>query len=249
MLFRSYKAGYASTLGSALNQYNTFVGANSGVATTSGTNNIALGGGTLSANTTGSGNVAIGHQAGSNVVSGSYNIYIGYQTANNTKTSGVDCIYIGRTITPNNAGVNGEMVVNTNGNNVTGKGDGTGLITTGGNLYNGLNTSSWQTISDYRLKKNIVDNNDGLDKINAIRVRNFEYRLPEEVDEGLKPHDAVQKSGVQLGVIAQELQEVLPECVKQESTGVLSVDPDNLTWYLINAIKELKAEIDLLKGK
>ena len=176
-------------------------------------------------------------------------LFRSYQTGNGTKTSGVDCIYIGRTITPNNAGVNGEMVVNTNGNNQTGKGDGTGFITTGGNLYNGLNTSSWQTISDYRLKKNIVDNNDGLDKINAIRVRNFEYRLPEEVDEGLKPHDAVQKSGVQLGVIAQELQEVLPECVKQESTGVLSVNPDNLTWYLVNAIKDLKAELDALKAK
>jgi len=36
--------------------------------------------------------------------------------------------------------------------------------------------------------------------------------------------------------------------VKQESTGVLSVDSDNLIWYLVNSIKELKAEIDALKG-
>jgi hypothetical protein len=61
-------------------------------------------------------------------------------------------------------------------------------------------------------------------------------------------HTAIKKEGVQLGVIAQELQAVLPECVKQESTGVLSVDTDNLTWYLINAVKQLKAEIDQLKG-
>jgi hypothetical protein len=27
----------------------------------------------------------------------------------------------------------------------------------------------------------------------------------------------------------------------------MSVDPDNLTWYMINAIKELKAEVDSLK--
>ena len=224
---------------------NTALGSAAGTAINSGNNNTAIGTNALSSTTTGSGNVAIGKDTGNALTTGSYNIYIGYQTGNGTKTSGVDCIYIGRTITPNNAGVNGEMVVNTNGNNQTGKGDGTGFITTGGNLYNGLNTSSWQTISDYRLKKNIVDNNDGLDKINAIRVRNFEYRLPEEVDEGLKPHDAVQKSGVQLGVIAQELQEVLPECVKQESTGVLSVNPDNLTWYLVNAIKDLKALVDI----
>ena len=49
-------------------------------------------------------------------------------------------------------------------------------------------------------------------------------------------------------MIAQELQAVLPECVKQESTGVLSVDTDNLTWYLINAVKELKAELDAYKA-
>ena len=60
-------------------------------------------------------------------------------------------------------------------------------------------------------------------------------------------HSAIKKDGVQLGVIAQELQAVLPECVKQESTGVLSVDADNLTWYMINAIKELKAEFDAYK--
>jgi hypothetical protein len=79
-------------------------------------------------------------------------------------------------------------------------------------------------------------------------VRNFEYRTADEVAE-LPKEQAIQKQGVQLGVIAQELQKVLPECVKQESTGVLSIDTDNLTWYLINAVKELKAEIDQLKGK
>ena len=52
-----------------------------------------------------------------------------------------------------------------------------------------------------------------------------------------------------LGVIAQELQQVLPECVKQESTGVLSVDTDNLTWYLVNAVKQLAAQNEELKAR
>lgn len=222
---------------------NTAIGYNT-LQPATGSNNTALGSGALSSTTTGVGNVSLGKDTGSALTTGSYNIYIGYQTGNGTKTGGVDCIYIGRTITPNNATVNGEMVINTNGNNQTGKGDGTGFITTGGNLYNGLNTSSWQTISDRRLKKNIVDNAEGLDIISQIRVRNFEYRTEEEVDAELKPQDAVQKSGVQLGVIAQELQEVCPDCVKQESSGVLSVNADNLTWHMINAIKDLKALVD-----
>ena len=57
----------------------------------------------------------------------------------------------------------------------------------------------------------------------------------------------IEKEGIQLGVIAQELETVLPECVTTMSTGVKSVDPDNLTWYMINAIKELKKENDDLK--
>ena len=64
----------------------------------------------------------------------------------------------------------------------------------------------------------------------------------------LEPTDAIKKSGIQLGVIAQELQPILPDCVKTESTGVMSVDTDNLTWYLINAVKELKAEFDAYKA-
>jgi hypothetical protein len=86
-----------------------------------------------------------------------------------------------------------------------------------------------------------------LDIINQIQVRNFEYRLPEEVTD--VPQDqAIAKTGIQLGVIAQELQQILPDCVHTESTGVMSVDTDNLIWYLVNSIKELKAEIDALKG-
>jgi len=51
-----------------------------------------------------------------------------------------------------------------------------------------------------------------------------------------------------LGVIAQEIQSILPDCVTENSTGVLGVSPDNLTWYLVNAVKELSAEVTALKN-
>jgi hypothetical protein len=238
-----YGAGTSNTTGAE----NVAIGSSALFNNSTGNNNVAVGRRALY-NTTGTGNVAIGESTGNSLAAGSYNIYIGYQTGNATKTSGVDCIYIGRTITPNNAGVNGELVINTNGNNQTGRGDGTGLISTGGSIYQQNNSSSWATTSDRRLKKNIVDNTEGLDVISQIRVRNFEYRLPEEITE-LKSQDAVQKSGVQLGVVAQELQEVCSDCVKEESTGVLSVDTSNLTWHMVNAIKDLKAELDTVKAE
>jgi hypothetical protein len=142
------------------------------------------------------------------------------------------------------------MVIGSNdAADVSGKGSNTGFINNGGGgTYQGNNSSSWSTTSDQRLKKNIADNNVGLDAINSIRVRNFEYRIEEEITE-LPAHAAIKKEGVQLGVIAQELQAVLPDCVKQESTGVLSVDTDNLTWYLVNAVKQLKAQNDSLLAR
>ena len=52
----------------------------------------------------------------------------------------------------------------------------------------------------------------------------------QEVDEELPSHAAIKKEGIQVGVIAQEIMEILPDTVKQEDTGCYSVDPDNLTW-------------------
>ena len=131
---------------------------------------------------------------------------------------------------------------------MTGKGNETTFVGGTSGAYNEKNVTTWETTSDQRIKKNIVDNNDGLDLIKQIRVRNFEYRKPEEITE-LPDHAAIKKDGVQLGVIAQEIQQVLPECVTENSTGVLSVNTDPLVWHLINAVKELSAQVEQLKAK
>ena len=53
------------------------------------------------------------------------------------------------------------------------------------------------------------------------------------------------------GVIAQEMQKVAPELVltADDEMGTLSVNYGNITGYLIEAIKELKAEIEELKAR
>jgi len=197
-------------------------------------------------------NTCLGWSAGLNLgTGGSENVYIG-DFAGQAKTGGDSCIYIGSGSQGSSTTSSYEIVLNASGTSAVGKGNGTGFIRAGftiGGIYQANNSASWSTTSDRRLKKNIVDNNVGLDAIKSIQVRNFQYRLPEEVDPELKPTDAIEKSGVQLGVIAQELQSVLPDCVKQESTGVLSVDPDNLTWYTINAIKQLSAALDAANAR
>ena len=49
----------------------------------------------------------------------------------------------------------------------------------------------------------------------------------------------LQKIPKVVGAIAQEIQEVLPDTVVQTTHGVYSVNPDNITWYLVNAVQEL----------
>jgi Chaperone of endosialidase len=54
-------------------------------------------------------------------------------------------------------------------------------------------------------------------------------------------------SRLQAGVIAQEVQAVMPELVNTDTKGMLSVNYQGLTPYLIESIKELKKENDDLK--
>ncbi len=51
-------------------------------------------------------------------------------------------------------------------------------------------------------------------------------------------------------MIAQEVEDILPDIVEtHESSGVKSVDANNLTWYLVNAVKELSAKNDALEAR
>lgn len=88
--------------------------------------------------------------------------------------------------------------------------------------------------SDIRLKKDIELIPDALDKVCALRGVTYE-----RIDSGER----------QTGVIAQEVQAVLPEAVMTmaDEQQTLSVAYGNLVGLLIEAIKELKAEVDVLK--
>jgi hypothetical protein len=227
---------------------NTAVGYQALYANTTGTENTAVGHIALTANTTGSQNVAIGKTALVANTTGNNNIAIGWY-ANNYSTTGSYITAIGYNAYPNAVSDTNELIISCVTGGTGGKGTNTGFITVGsGGIYQGNNSTLWSITSDQRLKKNIVDHTEGLEKIVQLRVRNFEYRLPEEITE-LDSKNAVDIKGVQLGLIAQELTEVLPDCVKTESTGVMSVDATNITWHMINAIKDLKALNDALTAR
>ena len=60
-------------------------------------------------------------------------------------------------------------------------------------------------------------------------------------------YNRIDDNTVGLGVVAQEIQKILPEVIVVNSDGMLSVAYGNIVGILIEAIKELKTEIDELK--
>ena len=91
--------------------------------------------------------------------------------------------------------------------------------------------------SDRRLKENITPISNPLQKINSIGGYSFDWN-----DE--KQH--IYK-GKDYGVIAQEIEEILPELVDTRESGYKAVKYDKLVSLLIEGIKELSHEVNELK--
>ena len=88
--------------------------------------------------------------------------------------------------------------------------------------------------SDERLKDNIETLEDGLDKVEQLRGVTYTRDGKENI-----------------GVIAQEIEKILPEIVKtaDDEMGTKSVDYSRITAVLIEAVKELSARVKKLENK
>jgi len=81
----------------------------------------------------------------------------------------------------------------------------------------------------------------GLEAVDSIRTVRFRYR--EDNPLGLE-------SGTEhVGVIAQELENAVPEAVRRDESGYRMVDPGPVLWSAVNAIQQLKAENDELRKR
>ena len=244
--------GYLA-LNKTTNSDNTAVGYMALYNDVGGNKNTAVGAEALNSQVSGVEATAIGYQAG-NSYTANGGVFVGRQAGKTNATSQDTVLYIARNA--DSAGNNGTWIY---GNDT-------------GQCYNGDNSSTWATTSDGRLKKDIVDNNVGLAVINNVRVRNFKYKqynkdsegavtTPKTFDDtidvssfnsGATAHNLVigqGKTGTQLGVIAQELETVAPNCVRTDDWGAKTVQSDELMWNMINAIKELSTKNDALEAR
>ena len=97
-----------------------------------------------------------------------------------------------------------------------------------------VNATAFYPYSDARLKTNIQTFPDALQVIKQLRGVTFDWK----------------KDGTPgAGVIAQEVEKVMPSAVKTDTNGIKSVDYDQLIAPLIEAVKEQQNQIDALTKK
>jgi hypothetical protein len=118
--------------------------------------------------------------------------------------------------------------------------NGTAHAALGSNIWTSGNVTAY---SDIRVKKNIERIPNALDKVCQLNGYTFE-RTDVKFDNEGAPTVPVK----QTGVIAQEVLKVLPEAVTGDEESHYSVAYGNMVGLLIEAVKELKAEVDELKG-
>ena len=261
-LLLGYQAGLNLTSGLR----NVFVGNGAGQEDQVGDNNVAVGYHALlsTASNSHAGNVAIGSFALSVITTGNNNVALGISSAINI-TSGSNNIAIGSLINPLSATTDNQFALGTTTYPFL-RGDMANyqLAIYGANGYLNFNTTlgsggygirdnatvmeykdsggSWTTfasLSDISLKNSIRNWDLGLDFIDQLRPVKFEYNNK----PGKKQH----------GLIAQHVKEALDSCGADFSgwyerpDKLQGLDYQKLVIPLINAVKQLKKEIEELK--
>jgi hypothetical protein len=97
-----------------------------------------------------------------------------------------------------------------------------------------LNATIFNSLSDKRVKKNIKTVDDALNTVNDLRGVKFNWK---------------ETSTPSIGLIAQEVEKLLPELVHTGHNGEKSVNYGGVVGVLVEAIKELTARIEKLEGK
>ena len=95
--------------------------------------------------------------------------------------------------------------------------------------------------SDERLKENITPIENALDKVRALTGVEFDWKPEYKQAHGYEGHDT--------GIIAQQVQAVMPTAIRENETGYLSVRYEKLIGLLIEGMKEQQAQIDELKAQ
>ena len=247
-IFIGHNAGSANTSGGS----NTFVGKDAGGSNTTGGSNAMVGRNAGVSNTTGYNNTVIGRNAGYHMSTGNNNTYLG-NGSGFFNDDGNDNTFIGYSTGVANHGSGsvfigyfaGSKEKDSNKLYIANSDTATPLIY--GEFDNDLlrvnGTLEFTTgyaLSDVRLKIDITPLQGALGKVQALQGVNYKWDIEDNPRRGFADDQ-------QIGLIAQEVEKIVPEAVRTDSNGFKAVSYDKLTAVLVEAVKELKAENDQLK--
>lgn len=208
---------------------NTALGALAACALTTGCYNVALGQGAALGLLSGSENVFAGDAVAPIMTAGDRNVFLGSSAAF-TKTSGDNNIVIGADAVSSSPTVSNEVTVGNSSN-------------TSYRIY----AASWSNASDARDKKDVENLALGLDFVQSLRPVRYVWNYRD---------GSIQNGTTDIGFIAQELLEAQEQSdanyaqfVNQSNPDQLMITQGKLIPVLVNAIKELKAEVEELKAK
>jgi len=111
-------------------------------------------------------------------------------------------------------------------------------LSASGNISCAQDIIAYASLSDKRLKSDLVKIENSLTTVNALNGYEFTFNSD-------APEHLVNKKSY--GLIAQEVESVLPYAVDQRPNGFKGVDYEKVIPLLVECIKELKTEIDNLK--
>ena len=220
--------GYRSLQDVSTGGYNVCMGRLTGASITSGGRNTCIGMEAGYGTSTGNYNTFVGSGAGL-YLNGYYNVAIGSDANNTSSATNSNTITIGYLASPSTASV-------------------TNQITLGNSNISTLrcNTQTISSLSDGRDKTEVEDLPLGLDFIDSLRPVKFKWETREGVEKD-GTYDA--------GFIAQDLQSAQTNSDAEYLNMVLTSNPDRLEAaygrlipVLVQAIKDLKSEIDTLKA-
>ena len=255
--------------------YNIAIGVDTLKFNIGGNYNVAMGFAALEQNTTGQGNVAIGYHTNKANSLGNYNTCVGYWVLyqntghNNTgvgfkachnNVGGYNNTAIGYSSGPVSSSLTNTTCIGNgaavSSHNVVRLGNASAKVLIGTNMTTNPTAqlhvdgavnvtgdiTAFYTSSDKRLKTNIKTIENPLQIIKNIRGVRFNWN-----EKAMEINNSIDLDKIEMGVIAQEIEEYIPEIIKKGLSDYMAVRYEKIAPLLIEGIKAQQTQIDIMK--
>jgi hypothetical protein len=237
---------------------NIAIGSGALASGTTAFENIAIGDASMEMATTAQANIGVGRHTLEDLTTGTFNIAIGDEACRTSPVTGSGNTVIGRAARPGTAASTDRIVI---GRGVTGVAD--NAITLGDSTRaitcNFDTDQTWDAPSDLRMKDVQGESALGLDFVLQLRPIEYTHKPVAEwpAEWGFEPDDEVDTSTVILGLGAQDVRAALDSVGSpafhgwsvNEATGQQMLGESAFVYPLINAVRELTAQVEELRAE